>query len=191
MTTVGQNDNHGVKLTTGGQNDNHGAGAGATRLPRWACIWLLVSGLIQAYDALFVLTKPLSDVGGPLGFLWPGHHLYGKYDARYASVDAFGSAQSWGNLVEVCLIFWVLRNRRSRAGAVLALVVSVATLWKTVIYFLVEICGRMAFTKHVLDAGDITGFLGIVIAPNAFWLVFPTLVMVHLVRRFIAEGDRA
>jgi hypothetical protein len=157
------------------------------RLPRWICGWLLFSGLIQTYDALFVLSKPLSDVGGPLGFLWPGHHLYATYDARYAAFDAFGSAQSWGNLIEVVVIAWVLLNRRSRAGALVALLVSVATFWKTTIYFLVEICGRLGFTKHVLAAGDIKGFLGIVIAPNAVWLVMPAAVIVTLTRAFIAS----
>lgn len=160
--------------------------AATPRLPRWICGWLLFSGLIQTYDALFVLTKPLSDVGGALGFLWPGHHLYATYDERYAAFDAFGSAQSWGNLIEVAVIAWVLLNRRSRAGALLALLVSVATFWKTAIYFLVEICGRLGFTKHVLAAGDIKGFLGIVIAPNAVWLVMPAAVIVSLTRAFIA-----
>jgi hypothetical protein len=165
--------------------------AAGPRLPRWICGWLLFSGLIQTYDALFVLTKPLSDVGGPLGFLWPGHHLYANYDGRYAAFDAFGSAQSWGNLIEVVLIGWVLLNRRTRGAALGALLVSVATFWKTALYFLVEICGRLAFTKHVLAAGDVKGFLGIVIAPNAVWLVMPAAVIVTLVRAFMAPRPDA
>jgi uroporphyrin-III C-methyltransferase len=64
-----------------------------------------------------------------------------------------------------------------------ALVVSVATFWKTVLYFLVELCGHLNYTKHVLDAGDTKGFLAIVIAPNAVWLVMPALVIVTLLRR--------
>jgi hypothetical protein len=155
----------------------------AMKLPRWMVGWFVASGLIQLYDAMFVLTKPLSDVGGPLGFLWPGHHLYATYDHRYAAFDAFGSAQSWGNVVEVALIAWVLINRRKPSAPLLALVVSVATFWKTVIYFLVEICGHLNFTKHVLDAGDTKGFLGIVIAPNAIWIVVPAICIVVLLRR--------
>lgn len=159
-------------------------------LPRWACRWLLISSIIQAYDALFVLTKPLSDVGGPLGFLWPGHHLYATYDERYAAYDAFCTAQSWCNLFEVVVMVWVLFNRRTLAGAVGALIVTVATFWKTVLYFMVEICGRMAFTKHVLDAGDVKGFLGIIIVPNSVWLVMPAAVIVSLSRSFAARLDR-
>ncbi len=175
--------------STSASSQSPSAGATKPLLPRWICIWLLISGLIQTYDALFVLTKPLSDVGGPIGFLWPGHHLYATYDARYAAFDAFGSAQSWGNLLEVVVIAWVLFNRRSRAGAVGALIVTVATFWKTVLYFLVEICGRLGFTKHVLDSGNVTGFLGIVIAPNAVWLVMPAAVIVTLARSFAARLD--
>lgn len=155
-------------------------------LPRWIVNWLIISGVIQAYDALFVLTKPLSDVGNTLGFLWPGHHLYARYDHRYAAFDAFGSAQSWGNLVEVLAIAWVLLNRKTTRGALGALVVCTATFWKTILYFLVEICGNLNYTKHVLDAGDTKGFLGIVIAPNAVWIVVPALAIVTLLRRLHA-----
>jgi uroporphyrin-III C-methyltransferase len=160
------------------------------RLPKWISGWLLFSGVVQAYDALFVLTKPLSDAGQPLGFLWPGHHLYASYDNRYAGFDAFGSAQSWGNLVEVLLIAWVLRHRHSTAGVMGALVVSIATFWKTVLYFLVEICGRLGFTRHALDAGDWKGFLGIAVAPNTVWLLMPALVIVALVRAFVSPRDQ-
>jgi len=151
-------------------------------LPRWIVGWLIFSGIVQAYDAAFVLTKPLSDVGGPLGFLWPGHHLYASYDQRYAAFDAFGSAQSWANLVEVAAIVWVLFHRRSASGVIGALIVCVATFWKTVLYFLVEICGHLGYTRHVLDEGNVKAFLGIVIAPNAVWLVFPALAGITLYR---------
>jgi uroporphyrin-III C-methyltransferase len=151
--------------------------------------WFIASGLIQLYDALFVLTKPLSDVGGPLGFLWPGHHLYATYDRRYAAFDAFGSAQSWGNVVEVALMAWVLLHRKEPRALYGALVVSVATFWKTVIYFLVEICGNLGFTKHVLDAGDTKGFVGIVIAPNLIWIVVPALCIATLLRRLAPMHD--
>jgi hypothetical protein len=163
---------------------------GMARLPRWIVVWLTISGIIQTYDACFVLTKPLSDVGGPLGFLWPGHHLYSHYDGRYATFDAFGSAQSWANLIEVLLIVWVIANRKSWAGVLGALVVCVATFWKTVIYFLVELCGHMNFTKHVLDAGNVKGFVGIILVPNGVWIVLPGLAIVALFRQLRAALQR-
>jgi hypothetical protein len=54
----------------------------------------------------------------------------------------------------VLLLVWVLLNWRSAGGVLGALIVCVATFWKTVLYFLVEMCGHLAFTKHVLDAGE-------------------------------------
>jgi hypothetical protein len=155
-------------------------------LPRWITGWLIFSAIVQAYDAAFVLTKPWSDVGGPLGFLWPGHHLYATYDGRYATFDAFGSAQSWANLVEVAVIVWVLFCRRPAVRQIAALVVCVATFWKTVIYFLVEICGHLGYTRHMLAAGNVKGFLGITVAPNAIWLVFPAAAALTLARKIAA-----
>jgi uroporphyrin-III C-methyltransferase len=141
-----------------------------------------VAGAYRVSGVVVHSRRRWRDAGEPLGFLWPGHHLYATYDGRYAAFDAFGSAQSWGNLVEVVVIAWVLFNRRSPGALLGALVVSVATFWKTVLYFLVEICGHLNYTKHVLDRGDMKGFLGIVIAPNAIWLVLPAAVIVTLLR---------
>lgn len=78
------------------------------RLPTWVIVWLCVTAAIQTYDACYVLLGPLSHAGGPLAGFWPGHVFYGSFDHRYAQFDAFGSAQSWANLVEVIAIVWVL-----------------------------------------------------------------------------------
>ena len=71
------------------------------RMPVWVIVWLTISAIIQTYDACYVLLGPLSHDGGPLAGLWPGHVFYGSFDQRYSQFDAFGSAQSWANLLEV------------------------------------------------------------------------------------------
>ncbi|MET1016176.1 MAG: hypothetical protein ABWX76_05125 [Leifsonia flava] len=157
-------------------------------LPRWIAVWFLISCVIQIYDALFVLTKPLSDAGNTLGWFWPGHHLYAEYDHRYAAFDAFGSAQSWLNIVEAAVLIIALVYRRRWSGVVIGLIVSVATFWKTVLYFGVEICSNLEYTRHVLDSGDAKGFLAIVIAPNAVWIIVPAIVIVVLGRRVWRVG---
>src|SRR3546814_17322426 len=106
-----------------------------SRMPRWVVVWLVIHAIIQTYDACYVLLGPLSHAGGPLAGLWPGHVFYGTFDHRYAQFDAFGSAQSWATLVEVIVIVWALLHSRRWSGLVVALLVSVATFWKTVIYF--------------------------------------------------------
>lgn len=158
------------------------------RLPLWIVIWLWITAVIQAYDALFVVLGPLSHDGGRLARLWPGHLLYARFDLRYAGYDAFGTAQSCANLVEVVAALTAVGLRRRFAGVILALVVSVATFWKTVLYFGVEIAGGLAMTRHAVDRGDLAGFLLIAVLPNLFWLAIPLTVVIALSRQISRVG---
>lgn len=158
------------------------------RLPLWVVVWLCVTAVIQTYDALYVILGPLSHAGGPLAGLWPGHLLYARFDHRYANFDAFGTAQSWANLVEVVVALIALRLRRTLGGVILALIVSVATFWKTVIYFLVEICGGLEMTHDALDRGDFAGFFFIAVFPNLFWLAIPLTAIIVLARQVLRVG---
>ncbi|MGB4779916.1 hypothetical protein [Microbacterium sp.] len=159
------------------------------RLARWMVVWFVVSAVIQIYDAVFVLLGPLSHAGGPLAGLWPGHLLYAQFDHRYANFDAFGTAQSALNLVEAAALFWAVARRRRFSGVVLGLIVSVATFWKTVLYFGVEISSGLAMTRQSVEDGNIAGFLGIAVLPNTFWLVIPACVIISLARRLVRLGD--
>ncbi|MCR2764697.1 hypothetical protein NQ152_14385 [Microbacterium sp. zg.B48] len=161
------------------------------RLPRWVIVWLTVSAIIQTYDACYVLLGPLSHEGGPLAAMWPGHVFYGSFDHRYAQFDAFGSAQSWANLLEVIVIVWALAHARRWSGVVVALVVTVATFWKTVIYFLVEISSGLEMTRQSLERGDLVGFLMVAVLPNAFWIAFPLAVVIVLGRQVLRVGRAA
>lgn len=157
-------------------------------LPSWVIVWLCITAAIQTYDACYVLLGPLSHAGGPLAGFWPGHVFYGSFDHRYAQFDAFGSAQSWANLVEVIVIVWVLLHARRWSGLVVALLVSVATFWKTVIYFLVEASSGMEMTRQSLERGDLLGFLAVAVLPNLLWIVIPFLVITALGRRVLRVG---
>lgn len=158
------------------------------RLPRWVVIWLCVTAVIQAYDAMFVLLGPLSHAGGPLAGFWPGHLLYARFDHRYANYDAFGTAQSCANLVEVIVAVIAVRLRARVSGVILALIVSVATFWKTVLYFGVEIASGLAMTRDALERGDFAGFFFIAVFPNLFWLAIPLTVIIVLARQLRRVG---
>ena len=158
------------------------------RMPTWVFIWLTISAVIQTYDACYVLLGPLSHAGGPLEPLWPGHVFYGTFDHRYGQFDAFGSAQSWANLVEVVVIVWPLFHARRWSGVVVGLIVTVATFWKTVIYFLVEASSGLEMTRQSLERGDIMGFLMVAVLPNLFWIVFPLAVVIALGRQVLRVG---
>lgn len=158
------------------------------RLPVWVIVWLTVSAIIQTYDACYVLLGPLSHEGGALAGLWPGHVFYGTFDHRYAQFDAFGSAQSWANLVEVIVIVWALAHAKRRSGVVVGLLVTVATFWKTVLYFLVEASSGLELSRQSLERGDLAGFLLVAVLPNAFWIVFPAAVVITLGRQVLRVG---
>lgn len=159
------------------------------RLPTWVIVWLTASAIIQTYDACYVLLGPLSHSGGPLAGMWPGHVFYSSFDHRYAGFDAFGSAQSWANLLEVIVIVIALTRAKRWAGVVLALIVTTATFWKTVIYFLVEASSGLEMTRQSLERGDLLGFLVVAILPNLFWIGFPLAVVITLGRQVYRVGS--
>jgi len=154
-------------------------------IPRWILVWFVITAVIQTYDACYVLLGPISHEGGPMSGFWAGHVLYGQYDKTYGGTDstAWGDAQSWLNLVEVIGLIVVFCNLRKPIAAVLGLIVSVATFWKTVAYFTIEATSGLEKTIHSLNTGDLAGFLFIGVLPNLFWIVVPFLVIVSLGRR--------
>jgi hypothetical protein len=158
------------------------------RLPRWVVVWFVITAIIQTYDACYELLGPISHKGGPMAWFWPGHVFYSTFDHRYAGFDAFGSAQSWANLLEVIALIWVLVNVRKWSAVVVGLIVSVATFWKTVIYFLVEASSGLAMTRQSLEQGNLVGFLMVAILPNLVWIVVPLLVVVTLGRQIRRVG---
>ncbi|MBN9154304.1 MAG: hypothetical protein J0J05_09995 [Microbacterium sp.] len=158
------------------------------RLPRWIVVWFVITAIIQTYDACYELLGAISHKGGPMAWLWPGHVFYSSFDHRYAGFDAFGSAQSWANLVEVVVLVWVLFHARRWSGVVVGLIVSVATLWKTVIYFLVEASSGLEMTRQSIERGDVVGFLMVAILPNLVWIVVPLAVVITLGRQIRRVG---
>lgn len=161
------------------------------RMPLWVIVWLSISAVIQTYDACYELLGPISHAGGPLAGFWPGHVFYASFDHRYGTFDAFGSAQSWANLIEVIFIVWALFHAKKWSGVVVALIVTVATFWKTVIYFLVEISSGLEMTRQSLERGDLVGFLMVAVLPNLFWIVLPLAVVITLGRQVYRVGRAA
>jgi len=159
------------------------------RVPRWIAVWFVITAIIQTYDACYELLGPLSHKGGQLAWLWPGHVFYSSFDHRYAGFDAFGSAQSWANLLEVVALVWVLFHLTRWSGVVVGLIVSVATFWKTVIYFLVEASSGLEMTRQSIERGDILGFVMVAILPNLVWIVVPFIVIVALGRLVQRAGQ--
>lgn len=151
-------------------------------LPRWIVLWLAIAAVVVTWDALFVLNRPASMPGGALHFLWLPYARYIMVDHRYGDLhDPFVTAQSFINLVEVALGLLALRlHQQRRAGAVvLAYSVSLMTLAKTALYFLMDAVAGFAQTRHNSLAMLIPYYL----MTNGVWLVFPALVVASLGRR--------
>ena len=148
-------------------------------LSRLSVLWLLVSIPIVLIDATFVMSRPESLGATTLPF--SGWVLYTQYDKRYAdAVDGFVRMQSWLNYVEVALqgVAVMLDSVK------LALLVSVMTLYKTVMYFLMEEADHGKFTKH----NTTVDWLKMVFIPSLFWIVFPAYVAWDCLRKLQVVG---
>lgn len=110
---------------------------------------MFLSGFVVLYDAGYVLLRPRSCEGGDLFFLWRPYKLYSQVDKLYSkevmeSGDGFNQAQAILNLVEVAIHFTSLYlwQNKLASGDVLAILSQTATLWKTVLYWLNDLCER-------------------------------------------------
>ncbi|XP_033097600.1 uncharacterized protein LOC117101682 [Anneissia japonica] len=78
-------------------------------LPGWIVAWLIITAIIQTWDASYILLRPHTSPGGKLNAFWRPYNLYRDIDLRYKDTeDSFGIAQSCLNLVEVLLALIVL-----------------------------------------------------------------------------------
>jgi len=117
--------------------------------PTWVTLWLAFTSLIVCWDAGWTLLPGARDAPGVLATLYhPYRATYSKLDMFYASdadyarvvggTNAFGPAQTALNVVEIAVqlvYLYLALLAQSPAAAVVGLCVSMATLSKTVLYF--------------------------------------------------------
>ncbi|KAF1980971.1 hypothetical protein K402DRAFT_253505 [Aulographum hederae CBS 113979] len=135
-------------------------------------IWLSISLPLVLWDTGYVLLRPHSMLGGTLHApIWSPYAYYGTVDYQYGlpawtSKDGFTGAQGWMNAVEtsgylVYLWMWwtmgerqesqLTRRLEGRAGGlavIIGLSMSIMTLSKTVLYWLVEYHSGFAHIGH-------------------------------------------
>lgn len=151
-------------------------------MPFLATLWFMATTPIVMVDAIFVLTRALPESCAdprihPLEKYFPFKlwSVYASYDNRYyPNDDAFVTVQSYLNLLEVILgllavVLTLLKFHR--AGLGLGMIVSVMTVYKTVMYFLMELMEDGKYTKHnTMMENSIMVWL-----PSSFWIVIPTI----------------
>jgi len=157
----------------------------SVKLPALAKLWFLAVTPIVAIDAMFVLFRS-SDPKQPhpLAETIPFKYwtIYEKYDLRYApNDDAFVVAQSWMNVIEVVLgmVAVVLSQMNVHEAAVkLALIVAVMTMYKTVLYYLMDVAEDGKFTSHNTFKDKVL----MVWVPSSFWIIVPAIIVAQCSR---------
>lgn len=152
-------------------------------LSKLALVWFTLVTPIVLIDGIFVLTRApasASDHTHPLADTIPFKYwtIYAQYDRRYSSNDdAFVVAQSYLNLAEVALgmVAVVLEVALKAHGAALklAIVVCMMTLYKTIIYYVMDVVEGGTYTKHNSPREQ---FL-MVTLPSSFWVIVPAFIM--------------
>ncbi|KAK7198103.1 Emopamil binding protein [Novymonas esmeraldas] len=149
-------------------------------LPLFPKIWFLLSAPVVVVDAIFVLMRANSvDVPHPLADTPPFKYwlIYAEHDHRYApNDDAFVVLQSWLNLVEVALgllVALLALGRAQNAAIKLAIVVSLMTLYKTVIYLGIDVVEGSKYTKHNTLQDQVLMF----VIPSSVWLVASSVIL--------------
>lgn len=153
-------------------------------LSKLAIVWFVLTAVVVGIDLTFVLYRPAYVPGAavqpahPLATTFPFDSwvLYSTFDHRYAvNDDAFVVVQSYCNLIEV--VVQLLAVVLSLAGAYstshkLALVVSMMTLYKTVMYGLMEHVEGGKFTHH----NETKDLILMVVIPSSFWILIPAIL---------------
>ncbi|KAG8345592.1 hypothetical protein TRVL_03581 [Trypanosoma vivax] len=165
----------------------------STGFPFIVTVWFLVAAPVVTLDAVFVLNRPPSrGLTHPLANislmrLWVA---YAEFDHRYAANDdGFVVAQSWLNFAEAALglVAVILSvGQHVETALKLALVTSVMTLSKTVLYLLMDVVEGSRYTRHI-------GFMEkvfVVLLPSSLWIIFPALVTLECSRRLALAGCR-
>jgi hypothetical protein len=146
----------------------------ASELPRWIVRWLAISTPIVIWDALFVLLRPASLPGQPLGLFWAfAYKLYIAVDHSYADLNNHTvEALCIVSLLEACLVglaLWNHRQKRHAVARVQALVVTSLTGSKTVLFLLLELCSGGQGIAH----NRLAPLLFVWLLPNILWVLFP------------------
>ncbi|KAH3843332.1 uncharacterized protein LOC127876897 [Dreissena polymorpha] len=151
-------------------------------IPSWVRNWLLVSSVICIMDGSFCVLRPHSLPGGCLEILFFPYKYYIAWDKHYGdATDSFVWAQGLGNIIESIINLVVYFNvlKSVRATKLLAIIVSVMVVWKTVIFDL--------YSFDVGTGGHTFDFMSefMVFVPSLIWILVPGYVAFALCEDFL------
>ncbi|GFS00473.1 emopamil-binding protein [Elysia marginata] len=151
------------------------------QLPAWIVAWFYATAVICTWDASFIVCRPYSMPGQSLAWIWYLYKYYVTVDQRYSDIgDAYVYAQSLLNYAEVLLnvIALIMHYRQSKHTVPTAFMVSVMTMWKTVLYFLMfsDLCTGSEYRR----GNTLVQEIFILVIPNIFWISLPSAAMIQL-----------
>ncbi|GFN83941.1 emopamil-binding protein [Plakobranchus ocellatus] len=160
------------------------------QLPRWILIWFLLTAVICTWDASFIVFRPHSLPGRSMAWLWFAYKYYITVDQRYLDTsDAYVYAQSLLNYAEalINIVTIIMHFYQSRHTVATAFMVSVMTMWKTVLYFLMftDLCTGSQYRQ----GNTLLEEIFLMVIPNFVWIVVPSAVMVVLWGYLVPNTD--
>eukprot|EP00796_Vickermania_ingenoplastis_P004189 gene4189-3027_t len=155
-------------------------------MPNLGTFWFLINIPIVLIDAAYVLLR-----APPGMYPDPSIHPYGNmaplswwntyaiYDHRYHSNDdAFVVAQSYLNIAEAVLglaALCIAMLGYYRSGLGTAIAVCWMTIYKTIIFFLMDVVEEGKFTKH----NTLQDKVLMIWLPSSFWIIIPFILMLQ------------
>jgi len=174
--------------------------------PDWVWWWMLIASIVVAIDSLYVLGiyyKATEFIPSAIKSTWA---MYGETDKQYAAdgkgitaSNGWMPTQSQFNVLEILgqLVFLRLHMARSSAALSVAMMVSVATLWKTLIYMAIIANANdpyllmpslKCFKPGAFSAPGSTCIADAVkFSFNFWWIIVPFFVIVTCHNRIVAS----
>lgn len=167
-------------------------------MPRTATFWFIITLPIVLIDGAYVLLR-----APPGTYLDPSIHpyadtlplslwnTYAAHDHRYQSNDdAFVVAQTYLNFVEAALglvALCVALLGFYRLGLATAIIVSLMTVYKTVIFFLMDVVEGGKFTKHNTFQEKLT----VIWLPSSLWIIIPSIIILQCFNALLKLGAQS
>lgn len=151
--------------------------------------WLLVSSPLCLWDSGYQIARPRSFAGEDLHWIWKPYvyyanvdFMYGrqKYDLHDGLPLSIAYMDVLESVVNFLVVYFAFRQHNSLA-LVVGLIVSTATFWKTVLYFVQDMFSGFQSTKQDTR----TQYWLVYFLPNIWWILFPGYIMVFFASKLI------
>ncbi len=167
-------------------------------IPRFATIWIAVGSVICIWDACYILSRPASMFKGSLFWLFQPYAKYITLDPLYGNLNnSFVIAQSYVNCIEVIfgllsiILFHYCRTiGMKNFSSLLLLLVSVATLAKTILYFINDIVDIPLHPDQHPDNIPLFDYFFLFLLPNITWVLLPSAIIYNISNQILTALNK-